>query len=454
MQTSKTLILSLLIALVSCGDAIAQDIKPMAPAMDITSKAIEKSNEAAIKYEQSIDAITTDNSILPANNTTINEQAIKEDTDTGNDNSTTSAKDKAAQIAKDINKADKKEVFIDENILKPPTKEISEFEKSLSDFEKDLNNLEKDLNKINNQQPDPVTASIDKEIETTVKEEEIEDNSQDNPLVKAIDAGEEELIESAPVLDPETKQKISVHNTSIKKEAESVEFELRLEEPKVLKDLRVLWSAAVEKSTTIRLAIQKLSNPDESENVKQGTMSKLLSPIANLAPLAMMASSSSTQAAGAMLGGGMLGTLASDTDNDYNRALLKISDYDLIMLAKEVDELQAKLVVKYYEYRHSIERYEAAEGALKNAYVLYEKAQGSDNFAANTAADAFYREAVQNNLKAKQHFLSARTALEQITGNDAIVYIETHIDKEDKEKQGIPEGTNNVANTDKPEDKK
>lgn len=224
----------------------------------------------------------------------------------------------------------------------------------------------------------------------------------------------------------EVADKPEVHKpiSEINQKADQIDQEIRNEEQKVLKDLRVLWSAAIERSTTIRLAIQKLSNPNEAENMKDGAVSKLLSPLANLAPLAAMASSSVTQTAGALFGGSLLDTFSDNPDKQYNRSFVKVSDFDLVMLSKAVDELQGELVVRYYDYKNAIEKMNLLETALKNSEKINNEAKSSGNFSTEMVSDAFYREAIQNYQRAKQNYLSARTALEQITGNDAIVNIE------------------------------
>ena len=223
---------------------------------------------------------------------------------------------------------------------------------------------------------------------------------------------------------PETTLNSNKHNTEIENIANIIKSELQEQEPIALRDLRILWQAAVEKSVTIRLAIQKLSNPNESDKMNPGLMEKVLSPLANLAPIAAMASTSSGQTAGALLGGGVLGSLANNDAKQFNKAFLRVNDYDLIMLAKEIDELQSDLVISYYEYKQKLEEFNIAEESSRRAYELYEKSSTSNNFAATTAADAFYRESLQNLRKTKQDFLSVRTNLEQLTGNEAIVYIQ------------------------------
>ena len=213
-------------------------------------------------------------------------------------------------------------------------------------------------------------------------------------------------------------------DTPILKKAFDIEKDMRIEEQQILNDLRFLWQASVERSMTIRLALQKLSNPNEDQTTETSAVKKVLSPLASLAPLALMTSQTASQASGAMIGGGMLGTLTSDVDDKFNKQLIHVSDYDLIMLAKEIDELQEQLVLKYMEYRQARDLVEHAEKAYKNAQKYYEQYKNSDDIAASTAATTFYDEAMIDLRKEQQAFLKARSTLEQVSSMDAIVFIE------------------------------
>ena len=122
----------------------------------------------------------------------------------------------------------------------------------------------------------------------------------------------------------------------------------------LLADLQILWEAAVEKSETIRFAIVKLSNPD-GEEAKVSLVKRILSPIANIAPVVGIGLSDPVSATGAMFGGELINSIISD-DRRVNERFSKVTDADLVMLAQETDALQEKLVILYYNYRLSANR--------------------------------------------------------------------------------------------------
>lgn len=442
MRVSKASIAALSMILIMSSSIKAEDLKAMAPSFDITGKNIEQSGQnstSSVSVDVSADQ-------KPNNKTDKDKKAKKADKKANKAISKTDEKEKKTRLKED--KAKQKEEEREKKIrLKEDKIKLKEEEKEKKirlkedkTKQKEEEKPKKENDKLNNQpKADLQQVSDDKnqlnEDELQQVDEVVEKKNAE--IQEDIKNGEAEVEAVDPAVDSITSHKSNVHDSDIKKQAEIVELELRGEEKQALRDLRVLWSAAVEKSTSIRLSIQKLSDPDESDKVKQSALTKFLSPLANIAPMAMMASSSATQTAGALVGGSLLGTLSSDVDNNYNRAFLHVSDFDLIMLARAVDELQSRLVVAYYEYVHSIERLELAETALINAEKHDKEVKGSGNFAATTASDAFYSEAKQNQMKAKHNFLSARTALEQLTGNNAIVYIETNTDLDEEPEQPI-----------------
>lgn len=423
-----------------------QELKPLASSMDINAASIETATNSSEKTNTSNDftseAVTNqpENELQADNistNTTVNAEGpdnlsteIKPDAKININDSIKEINNDLNALHNDLNSLNSK-INSDLSTASLNTTNLN----SASLNHETLNNSEEPANTQENENKiqeanNPVPAEPTNQESTTI-------TKPDNNSIPTEPPNQESITitkpDNNPEANPDIKVKVSKHDTEIQKEADEIELELRQEEPVVLKDLRSLWSAAVEKSATIRLAIQKLSNPDDTDKKDVNMVSKVLSPLASLAPLAAMASSSTTQTAGALLGGGLLGTLSSNEDSEYNKAMMRISDYDLIMLAKAVDELQAKLITNYYDYKQSLERLTLAEEALKNSKILYDKARKSTNIGSSTASEAFYKESQQEVNKARQNMYTARTSLEQLVGNPAIIFIETNNEEVKKE---------------------
>lgn len=433
MKPGKLSAIALILSVIISSNIQAEVIKPFAPPMDINGNEIEKNDNINGLKEGVIKKIYTSESPDVKESDETSQAKILEEKDEINldkqyDNqikiienyNTPEPLTQTYNI--DTSKQESSQNAVTENAEPAKTLE-PETPQNNSDIEKQEN-----TGNVVTETPEPDKA-LEPAAQTNNNDAKIPENIPDvvtntaEPVEIPKDEAQENINNDA-ALPFETEINATKAFTDMQKQAEEIGNEMRVDEEFELQELRVLWTAAVEKSSTIRLAIQKLSSPDEGKDT-QSTRSKIFSPLASVASIAAMAATNSTQAAGALLGGGMFGELASDRDNAFNQAFIKLSDYNLIMLAKAVDELQKQLVMNYYEYKQALDRLVEAEEAMNRAEELYNKAQKSNNFASITASDAFYRESKQNHLNAKQNFFNARSDLEQITGNNAIVYIET-----------------------------
>ncbi|OGI23557.1 MAG: hypothetical protein A2287_01325 [Candidatus Melainabacteria bacterium RIFOXYA12_FULL_32_12] len=221
-----------------------------------------------------------------------------------------------------------------------------------------------------------------------------------------------------------SKKSLTYSDLDIQKIADEIKDELDDEEAIVLSDLRILWQAAVEKSETIRFAILKLSNPNGEEE-KKNMVKKILTPLTSVAPLIGVGSGDPVAGGSAILGGGLLSSLLAD-DSLINNQLSRVTDVDLVVMAQEIDSLQQKLVILYYNYLGSLERLKLIDETVNNRYKYYEAAHALSTEVLSVA-DVFYREALDVQYKARQEVLTARAALEQLVGNEALIQVDKEI---------------------------
>lgn len=218
-------------------------------------------------------------------------------------------------------------------------------------------------------------------------------------------------------------QKLDLQSSiDLKKIAKEASLELQGQESSILEDLRILWSYAVENSETIKFAIYKLSDPQgDAKKADESKIKKLLKPISGIAPFVAATATSSVAAGSSIIGGTFLSDILSD--DMYIKRLEKVSDADLVILAKAIDDLQNKLVSTYYEYVIAKKLLYYADINLNNRKKLCETlANVSEE--TTVIADAFYREAVAKQTQAQSSLLLKRAALEQLVGNEAIFAIE------------------------------
>lgn len=130
-------------------------------------------------------------------------------------------------------------------------------------------------------------------------------------------------------------------------------------------------------------------------------------------------------ASGALIGGGILGTALTD-DKLLNKQLTQVTDADLVIFAKEIDNLQEKLVRYYFDYITAVKILDFTDKLVVNRHDYYQAAQKLSP-AKLAVADAFYREALDLQYQARQDLLNKRTTLEQLVGNDALISVEQNI---------------------------
>lgn len=223
---------------------------------------------------------------------------------------------------------------------------------------------------------------------------------------------------------PPKAQPCAIEKTELKKIAKEAALELQTEENEFVGDLRILWQYAVENSETIKFAIYKLSDPKgDLKNADESKIKKLLKPIAGITPFVAATAANPIAAGSSIIGG----TFMNDVLNDdkYKKQFEKVTDADLVILAKAIEDLQTTLVTTYYEYNTSKKILEFADKNLQHRKQLCDSLT---NVPVETVviADTFYREALARQNQAQADLLLKRAALEQLVGNDAILLIENN----------------------------
>ena len=135
-------------------------------------------------------------------------------------------------------------------------------------------------------------------------------------------------------------------------------------------------------------------------------------------------------ASASLIGGNTLGILSQDT-KALNYKYTKVGDADMIILVRKIDELQQKVVGIYYDYMTARELYNMrSEMANRRHYYYTQTQNGSKEMI--LIADAYYREALDLQKKAKNKFADKRAQLEQIVGPDTFKQFEEMINARDK----------------------
>ncbi len=222
--------------------------------------------------------------------------------------------------------------------------------------------------------------------------------------------------------DTDNTNNASYADLSLKKLAQDVSYELDLDEAKTASDLSILWAATTERSETMKYTIYKLSNPDE-DKPNQSTIKKILKPIANFSSLAgASVAGDPYMATGALIGGGLINAFMKD-DKEYNYKFSKVSDADMVLLVRKIDDLQKKLLDLYTDYKTKEQLAKMTEENFKKREEIYLNSQNKSKEEL-VIADVYYRNAKTSAQRAKDEYLTSRAILENLVGLEALNQIE------------------------------
>lgn len=230
----------------------------------------------------------------------------------------------------------------------------------------------------------------------------------------------------------ENIEKLTYADLSIKKISKEIAQDLDIEYDDMLQDLSMLWQGAATKSDIIKFALYKLSNPDK-DKPDDKSVKKVLQTIAGMSTLVGAGMGSAVLSGSSFVGGNILGIMSQD-DKTINYKYTKVNDADMIILVRKIDDLQQKVVNRYYDYLTSRQLLEMTNKIVKQDYQNYELAQnGSKELILIT--DAYYREALDTQMKARSDFYSKRASLEQLVGNETFVQFESNVNAREKEQK-------------------
>lgn len=217
---------------------------------------------------------------------------------------------------------------------------------------------------------------------------------------------------------------------SIKRMSSEISNELAMDEKAMTGDLSLLWRGAATQSDTINFALYKLANPD-ADKPDEKSVKKVLSTIASMSTLVGAGMGNPIIATSSLIGGNVLGIMSQDT-KALNYKYTKVTDADMIILVRKIEDLQQRTVDLYYDYMTARKQLQMAEKLANQRKKNYEMAQNSSREII-LITDAYYRSSLDSLNKAKSNFMVKRAALEQFVGNETFVQFEKEIEARDKE---------------------
>ena len=221
------------------------------------------------------------------------------------------------------------------------------------------------------------------------------------------------------------KQTVTYADLSIKNMALEISKELAVDFDVMQGDLSLLWQGAATNSDTIKFAIYKLSNPDK-DKPDAGAVKKVLTTIAGMSTMVGAGMGNPVLASASLIGGNTLGILSQDT-KALNYKYTQVTDADMIILVRKVEELQQKVVDMYYDYMSARKLYDMTSEMVKRSEDNYKASQNHSKEVV-LMTDTFYREAMDENQKARGSFFEKRSRLEQLVGKEVFRDFEANVD--------------------------
>jgi len=216
---------------------------------------------------------------------------------------------------------------------------------------------------------------------------------------------------------------------SIKKISREISKELEIDNAEMMGDLSMLWQGAATKSDTIKFAIYKLSNPD-ADKPNDKSVKKVLSTIASMSTLVGAGSGNPLLATGSFFTGSMLSIMGQDT-KAMNYKYSKVNDADMIILVRKIDDLQQNIVNKYYDYMTARQVLKRTTKMVNERHNNYKLAQNGKRELV-IIADAYYRDSLDMQMKARNDYFSKRAALEELVGTDVFNQFEQVVNNREK----------------------
>ncbi len=277
----------------------------------------------------------------------------------------------------------------------------------------------------------PTFAALQMDDLTSPKEQFYRLGTTDTPEIK-VDFDVKPTVQPAVQKETTVKdsQNITYADLSIKKMALEISKDIEVDYNEMLADLSLLWQGAATRSDTIKFAIYKLSNPDK-DKPDSGAVKKVLTTIAGMSTMVGAGMGNPVLASAALIGGNTLGIMSTDS-KALNYKYTQVTDADMIILVRKVEELQQKVVDMYYDYLTARELYNMTTEMVARSYDNYKSSQKMSKPVV-LMTDTFYREALDEQQKARGSFFEKRSRLEQLVGNEVFKEFESMIDKREAE---------------------
>ena len=222
---------------------------------------------------------------------------------------------------------------------------------------------------------------------------------------------------------------VTYADLSIKKISQEISTMVDIDNPDMMADLSLLWQGAATKSDTIKYALYKLSNPD-ADKPDEKSIKKVLTTLASMSTIVGASISNPLLSTGSFFTGSILNIMGQDT-KALNYKYTRVNDADMIILVRKIVDLQQVIVNRYCDYMTAKEVLDRTTKMVQHRQKNYKIAENG-NKEQVLIADAYYREALDMQMKARNDFYAKRASLEQLVGADIFLQFEKTVNTRQK----------------------
>lgn len=188
---------------------------------------------------------------------------------------------------------------------------------------------------------------------------------------------------------------------------------------KKLAEMDLLWRCTVERSPTLMLAMQKLADKAEGSKDKKKSIASGLLP--QLVQLGGIGASATIGSAFPMIGSAFLTGMSGS--GAAAAALKHVTATDLVLLARQIDSTQVRLVERYMAYEQAKRRQESCKASLdhlQNQSAQWPHTRSEMNETLRTLVIHQTHQCQQ----AQDEVVSTRQLLVLMTGKDAVTAVD------------------------------
>ena len=231
-----------------------------------------------------------------------------------------------------------------------------------------------------------------------------------------------EVIRLEPVEKPEIKlhSKDEVLNKNlVLKDRDAVEDLIKMQKDEEIKDIELLWRAAVDNNTLIKFTMNKLNMPESQRRLHSSLMAKSLSSLIYGASFIPMFTGSNAMIQSASFSAGKMANnfLNKDASSGQNAP---VTDTELIQLAGTIEELQEKIISSYYEYKGALNKLKDTRSRIILYNKNYSNALKNNSVTELIVSSALYEDMQLQEYRQEQTAKKYYLSLERLAGKKAV----------------------------------